>query len=127
MRCYGITKRLARCKNESSRPFCRHHRFQPFIVLFSLVSIIATIGSFYHDVMKPIGDLAGGSSPTDVRSGPDLVATLPLMIGGFFVRVANKGDTTAHNVYVEVVSWGEHPNREEASRHAARLRHEVLC
>lgn len=56
--------------------------------------------------MKPLVGVADGSASKDENYGPDLVATLPLMIGGFFVRVANNGDAVAHNVHVEVVSWG---------------------
>lgn len=49
MRCFGRTKKFTRCKNNCSFILCRHHRFQ----WFGLISIIATLSTFYNGFLKP--------------------------------------------------------------------------
>jgi len=54
MGCYGITKKGRFCKIETRYPFCLYHRFQPFIVLFTLSSILAVYAGLYRDLIAPL-------------------------------------------------------------------------
>jgi hypothetical protein len=56
MQCFGRTKNGKRCKNEASPLFCGHHKWQPLVFLFSVVTIIGVLGGVYQDVVKPISE-----------------------------------------------------------------------
>ncbi len=50
MRCFGLTTKLKRCKNNCKFIFCHNHKIQWWGVLV----IIATLGGVYRDVLEPI-------------------------------------------------------------------------
>jgi hypothetical protein len=55
MRCCGITKKFTRCQNRVGRyPFCRHHRYWPLYVLFSLSTILGLYAGLWQDLFFPL-------------------------------------------------------------------------
>lgn len=48
MQCIGRTNLRSRCKNKCQFLFCKKHRFQPFIVIFTLATIFVTISTLYY-------------------------------------------------------------------------------
>lgn len=53
MRCFGITNKRMLCRNVSKYPFCKQHRFQPVVLLFTLSSIIGLYAGLWQDFIKP--------------------------------------------------------------------------
>lgn len=54
MQCCGRTKSFVRCKNDVKFLFCKHHRFQPFVVLFSISTVVGLYAGIYQDLVKPL-------------------------------------------------------------------------
>ena len=106
MRCFGLTKQVKRCKKVQKWPFCRQHRFQPVALLFSLLGVVAMFGGLFQDVIKPLSDSMFTSLHKGNINRPELEASLPLMIGGFWLGVGNRGTSVAQGVHAEIVSWG---------------------
>jgi hypothetical protein len=53
MKCLGRTRALKRCRNQTRRYFCHHHWYQPWAVLVTVFTLIATAGGFYRDLIEP--------------------------------------------------------------------------
>jgi hypothetical protein len=53
MKCLGRTKSLLRCRRQTARWFCPSHRWQPLLVLFTLVSVGLKLRGYYHDTIRP--------------------------------------------------------------------------
>lgn len=53
MRCLGRTQTFKRCKRDGKWPFCHSHQWQPWIAFFTVISVIATFGGLYQDIVRP--------------------------------------------------------------------------
>lgn len=54
MRCLGRTATFKRCKRETQHFFCHHHRFQPVVTIFTILSFVGLLGGIYQDIWKPL-------------------------------------------------------------------------
>jgi hypothetical protein len=54
MQCFGITKKFKRCKKPAGVIFCNIHKFQPLILLISIIGFISSIAGLYRDAVEPI-------------------------------------------------------------------------
>lgn len=75
MRCIGRTKTLKRCKNNCQLFFCRHHKFQPFLVLLSIGSTFIWLTDFTESagLKKPIDYIR--NSPAESSQDEPLILT----------------------------------------------------
>ena len=53
--CFGRTKTFVRCRRETARFFCLHHRWQPVVAILSITSLVAMFAGLYQDLLKPLG------------------------------------------------------------------------
>lgn len=54
MQCLGRKKDFKRCGNNASFLFCRHHKFQPYVLVFTISSVIGVYAGIFQDVIKPL-------------------------------------------------------------------------
>lgn len=54
MRCLGVNKYRKRCGLNGDPFFCHHHKWQPIVFCFTLLSIAGVIGGVYQDIVLPV-------------------------------------------------------------------------
>jgi len=54
VRCWGRTKILSRCKNNTKFFVCYHHKFQPIALLFTILTVIGLFAGIFQDLIKPL-------------------------------------------------------------------------
>ena len=53
MRCVGRTRSYSRCKRETAFLFCYQHRYQSIVILTGIITMSATFGGLYRDIIEP--------------------------------------------------------------------------
>lgn len=56
MRCFGFTRKRARCKNSAHFMFCKSHVWQPIAFITTLVSGLGVLVGLYGGLLKPMQD-----------------------------------------------------------------------
>jgi hypothetical protein len=84
MRCWGRTRTLKRCSREGTRLFCHDHRWQPFLAIGSIVTVLLSTVALYKEVLTPLARFINKSLPafTLSTSGigvPDVGTTVTLL------------------------------------------------
>jgi len=70
MKCLGRKKGFKRCQNQG-RMFCRHHRFQPWIAIFTVCTVAACFAGLYQDLIRPVFSVSNSAE----KSGTNESAT----------------------------------------------------
>lgn len=85
MNCLGLKKNLRRCRNKTNFGFCRHHRFQPFVFIFTISSIIGVYAGLFQDLIRPVATYFKSKNVTSVETFKDIKNSFKIAILPFDV------------------------------------------
>lgn len=54
MKCFGMTKKRSRCKNNTNLIYCKLHARQPIVIVSTAVVVFAFWAGLFQDALKPI-------------------------------------------------------------------------